>query len=169
MNDQDHIKHCLDQLVRFSLMFKTNTIDSAERPMQFGYNVGRLVVLCKKINQVHKNITPFDNYTIGMAKSVINNNLFDSDNNENQMINYGFAIGFLQETLEQSHEVWWKPIAPLCAQSKWTDVAEMTSNVLSQQNIPDEEVNAITVFDDDVIDWTNVHQSIIKARTIVGI
>ena len=104
------IKYCTNQLIRFSLMFKTGATDSAERTIQFGYTLGRLVVLFKNNGKSNKIISKFNHYNIGMAAFVLKKGLNETDNFEYTMIDYGFALGFMQEFLNHDHELWWKPV-----------------------------------------------------------
>ena len=41
-------------------------------------------------------------------------------------IDFGFAIGYLQELAEEKPDKWWKPIAPLIHQNKWREITTIT-------------------------------------------
>ena len=181
MDNKHHIIHCLEQLVRFSLMFKTNTVDSPERRAQFGYNLGRLIVLCRKSGLTTPLISQHDTYTVSIAKMMIDD---ERDVNsatyhfEKEMINFGFAIGFMQEWLEHSHEIWWKPISQLCAEKSWHTVVAKTKDTLSQyqHNITMEThldafyiVGAFDVLGISSLGWDDVYQTFVNARTELNI
>lgn len=95
-NILDQIKHCCDQLERFSLMFLNKTTDSAERIVQFGYNLGRLMVLTRILNKfVYELNSDLKNYSMSMAQMILNKGLTDTPIDQ-ELIDYGFAIGSLK-------------------------------------------------------------------------
>ncbi|XWV25594.1 putative ORFan [Tupanvirus deep ocean] len=162
---EEHIVHCMDQLYRFGTMFKTNTVDNKARTMQFGYNLGRLVVLLKKINQIHSLNALLQYYDINMAKAVIYMGLDEHYMFENKQIDFGFAIGFIQESLCQSHEIWWKPIVPFAEQEKWDEVVKVTRDTLSKEKVDSKIYYYFPVFDSEVdICWQSVVEKIENAN-----
>lgn len=166
----DQIKYCVNQLIRFSLMFKKKECDSPERSIQFGYTLGRLTILLKDIGQTNDIISKFDNYTIGMAHYSLKSGLIqysdDSDLQfEYRMVDYGFALGVMQESLGQDHFVWWKPISNLLTEKKWSEASEIIRKSLLNQDIGEE--TEYDIFSDQIlgpIDWDSTYQHIIDVE-----
>ena len=158
MANKQQLIHCMQQLDRFSQMFKTRSVDSKERTLQFGYNLGRLVVLAQK-ESLHYSWNPqLASYTLKQAHLVINNGLLPSNPDfENQLIDFGFALGFVQETKELDYEKWWKPLVPLCCQDDWKIVALHAQQILSLFDIKGIDYYYFPVFHSNdnaaKIDW----------------
>lgn len=166
---ENHINHCLDQLIRFSEMFKTKNIDSKERFPQFGYNLGRLIVFLDNLGIKYKPNPILNRYNIEMAALVIsvgitNGNIIELENN---LIDYGFAIGFIQETYGQNNEIWWKPISDLCAKEEWEKVSNLTNQNLNNFDIHGKINYYYPVFGSEFINWSSVQSNIVLMKNTV--
>lgn len=162
----EHIQHCLEQLERFSRMFKNGNVDNKwERITQFGYNLGRLVVFLKKHNFAYELNPMLSEYSISMAKFVIKRGIIKNEYIEYNIIDFGFAIGFIQEILKQSHNTWWKPIAPYCANENWSKVETITKELLDKEFTSDVSKNYFTVFDHEKeLKWDKIYDNVKTAN-----
>lgn len=154
----DQINHCFQQLIRFSKVLAINNVDSNEKILQFGYNLGRLIVLLLKKGLVFSPHIPLSGYSMEMAISILGMDfLVGNEITEGKIADYGFAIGFIQEELGQSHYEWWKPISPLAANNEWGEVMAKIQQKLRSQKIEKKNCTGyISIFDDTVIDWNIV-------------
>lgn len=125
-----HVAHCINQIKRFEAMYP-DKFDSNERPLQFGFNRGRLTVL----DRSNKHVGLLAVHTTESIIKVINRG-FDPSNIDS-MITFGFAMGYLQEELHQSHEIWWKSVVQLCIEGKWSEVMEYVQKLVREQCIKD--------------------------------
>jgi hypothetical protein len=163
---EKQIEHCVEQLERFSKMFRDNNTDSYwERIVQFGYNLGRLVVLLAKYRLVYALNPLLSKYSITMAKGVINMGIYDKKYLEINCIDFGFAIGFIQEALDQNYQDWWKPISEHCSKEKWPIVEKLTRERLELQKIEDSVHYYLPVFcREKKLVWSNIYDSIVSAN-----
>ena len=137
------IEHCWQQLIRFAEMFAKKKVDSKERTLQFGYNLGRLVVLLMRKGPgiIFEPYPLLSGYDMSMAIFVINKGLPtlilppNTQIFERAVIDFGFAIGFVQEELEQNHSEWWVPISPLASKEKWDKVVEFIQEKIILQKL----------------------------------
>ena len=159
----DQIQHCANQLERFAKMHMENNIDSPERTLQFGYNFGRLVVLLEFVHVVYGYRSILHAYTSCMANTLISK--FNFDSSKQGMIDYGFAIGFLQEVSGESHEKWWKPVAEAAKVKNWKEVENITRQNLKNLYIDKCESFYFNVLDKSKkIKWKSVLSDIVKAN-----
>ncbi|XWV26931.1 putative orfan [Tupanvirus soda lake] len=165
---EEHIIHCMEQLWRFSRMFKDESVDNKSRKMQFGYNLGRLVVLLKNIDRVYGLNQNLRSYTLQMATGVIGMGLNETEHFENCQVDFGFAIGFVQESLCQNHEIWWKPISPYAEKENWNEVAKITRNILDKQNISGATHYFFPVFEwETELDWSRIFDTVVNANNVI--
>ena len=159
----DQIMHCCDQIIRFAIMHRDNTIDSGERTLQFGYNFGRLIMLLNNINQTYGYRTILHVYTPSMAKTLITK--FEFNTNIYGLLDYGFAIGYLQEWSNSDHKIWWSPIAVAAQKQDWKEIARITKNNLSKLDIPKESSIYLHLFKKDVkLNWHVITNNFIQAN-----
>lgn len=128
--------HCYENVIAFSWDF-SNGKKSLAKYLEFGYYLGRLVTLLLKQGFVFRLYPGLTGYTRGMAKGVIERGLSDIGAPDQKIIDYGFAIGFMQEELDQRTIDWWDPIATLAINRKWSQVSSITRRKMSSENLLD--------------------------------
>lgn len=134
-------EYCYKQMIRFSEMLMNNAADCRnERVIQFGYQAGRLDAMNQKENKTFTLIHKIS------AINIIKHGLSNIQRTDEQLISYGYAIGYLQDITKQSHEKWWKPITIHIQKNEWNIVDEICLN-----NVKD---------CDCVIDWKTIHSEI---------
>ncbi len=125
-DNTNQITYCVNQLQRFSHLLATNQFkpDAVnERVMQFGYQYGRLVAMSDLRNKEGIFNTSFINKCV--AHHLIMTGLDSDSINDMTLISYGFAIGYMQDSLKESHTEWWQPIASLIGKADWDNINEI--------------------------------------------
>lgn len=152
--------YCYKQLIGIAIMLKGKIGNAKVLGLQFGYNLGRLVTLLLKQNLIYRPYPLLSGYTRGMAKAIIQQGLPNTD--ERLLVDFGFAIGFMQEELNQSSNDWWIPISEFPAKEKWNDLVNTVQCKLACQKLLDPcEQNYISAIDHDgPIDWSSLHDKL---------
>lgn len=163
---EEQIQYCMNQLQRFSEIFKIKNTDTLwKKKLQFGYNLGRLTILLKKYRLTYPLNPNLSKYSIAMAKEVIIRGFNEKKYFEYNIMDFGFAVGFIQEFLNQSYFDWWKPISSLCSEEKWNIIEKLTIERLSQQNIYENIYYYFPVFcRENELVWSTIHDNIILAN-----
>ena len=168
----DQIRYCLIQVMRFSYQLSTDLASCrTERVVQHRYCMGRLAILFSNLTlEQIEVITDYKNdgkpnhfYNHLRKQHMMNFTLRDhhirhstltimsglsGSSRDDDLNEYGYAIGILQEAIEEDHHKWWKPIAPLLQTEDFVKVTEIT------------QANA-KIFIDNInlkMDWKTIHQ-----------
>lgn len=75
----------------------SSNANSPDRLFKYGYYLGRLVAILQKTNQKYINWGVLSKYSVSMAKAVIIQGLVVNKDYEQNTIDFGFAIGFIQQ------------------------------------------------------------------------
>jgi hypothetical protein len=152
---EKQLTYCIKQSLRFANMLAADKANpKLERVLQFGYQQGRITALNEK-NNLMDTLGTYNSNLLGcgfihksLAIKTINNGI--GELTEENIMQYGFAIGYLQESSNESHEKWWKSIAPLVAKNDWSRLQTET------------EANAFDIMKVHTLDWNLIKEDTMK-------
>ena len=121
---QEKQQHCIDQINRFTTMITKGEIDSNERLMQLGFNWGRLAILDP--SYIDKHIENFE--MLSYKKAIKRMETLTHD--IHSQIQYGIALGVIQELTGKSHKELWVPIVNFAEKQQWIEIIKYHEEIL---------------------------------------
>ena len=117
---EEQIQLCLYHMERLSTQLATNQSKPILKMMEFGYYSGKLSGLFESLNV--PNAVSGSNGHLSRCLRMIDRGLPDKPEFDEDLIDYGFAVGHLEQLTLESREKWWEPLLPLVETEQWTSI-----------------------------------------------
>lgn len=145
------IMHCLSQIQRFTKVMHTGQMDAFDRPLQLGFNYGRLAVMLQPTVPTFASIFPTCDMTFWEIRQYL---ITPPDlNHPVHQIIYGCCLGIVQEALGESYQKWWRPLAEHYRLNGWHGVQTYVTP-LAKAILMSNGKNYAVMWPQDNYDWS---------------